>query len=219
MTDKAFYQKAAAEFAAGEIDEALRIKVEVENPDASNTVQRAKYIQLRAQELSTERLRNIPAQAAKAAGWINFGALSILVPRRPWHWVVWVAILLFLSFVPFGVVVAVPLAVVLIISSRSYPTDLPPIDWGTWFAWVAELAVFCGLLAFIQALRQQGAPIEYTLGWSLPYVGVIAVPGVVMGLATHLRKPDVVLVITLLWGIAVMLTDFGVRSVVAGVLQ
>ena len=52
MTDKAYYQAAAAEVADGVIDDALWIKVNAELPGTSDNVRRAKYIQLRAEELA-----------------------------------------------------------------------------------------------------------------------------------------------------------------------
>lgn len=52
VTDKAYYQAAAAEVADGVIDRALWIKVNAELPGTSDAVRQAKYIQLRAEELA-----------------------------------------------------------------------------------------------------------------------------------------------------------------------
>lgn len=54
MTDKTYYQAAAAEVAQGCIDKALWIKVSADLPAAEPRVKQAKYIQLRAQELAAE---------------------------------------------------------------------------------------------------------------------------------------------------------------------
>ena len=58
MTDKAFYQAAAAEVANGQLDDALWIKVNAELPEATDVVKQAKYIQLRAQEVSGAAKKN-----------------------------------------------------------------------------------------------------------------------------------------------------------------
>jgi hypothetical protein len=67
MTDKMFYQTAAAEAAAGVIDKALWIKIGAENPTATDHVLRALYIQARAAELSREGMtKTVAAATAKA---------------------------------------------------------------------------------------------------------------------------------------------------------
>lgn len=52
MTDKRFYQIAAAEVAQGQIDQALWIKVTTDMAGENNIIRQARYIQLRAQEIS-----------------------------------------------------------------------------------------------------------------------------------------------------------------------
>ena len=54
MTDKTFYQAAAAEVADGVIDSALWIKVGAEMPGADNVARQAKYIQLRVADSTTK---------------------------------------------------------------------------------------------------------------------------------------------------------------------
>ena len=57
MVDKVHYQAAAAEVADGNIDQALWIKVNSDMPEATGIAKQAKYIQLRAQELSIENAK------------------------------------------------------------------------------------------------------------------------------------------------------------------
>lgn len=54
MTHKTFYQLAAAEVAAGRLDDALWIKVNAELPNADERTRQAKYIALRAEEMAME---------------------------------------------------------------------------------------------------------------------------------------------------------------------
>ncbi len=77
MTDKAFYQAAAAEVADGVLDRALWIKVNAELPGASDVVQQAKYVQFRAEEL---------ARAARST------TISRLLPRTGPQWALCVVI-------------------------------------------------------------------------------------------------------------------------------
>ncbi|WP_147281783.1 hypothetical protein [Dyella solisilvae] len=52
MTDKTFYQAAAAEVAGGYVDLDLWAKVNAKDPNAAKIERQAKYIQLRAQEMA-----------------------------------------------------------------------------------------------------------------------------------------------------------------------
>jgi len=54
MTHKTFYQLAAAEVAAGHVDDALWIKVNAELPNADDKARQAQYITLRAEEMAVE---------------------------------------------------------------------------------------------------------------------------------------------------------------------
>lgn len=63
MTNKVFYQAAAAEVASGAIDNALWIKVNAELPEADDRARQAKYIALRAQELAVGNVKQ------RATGW------------------------------------------------------------------------------------------------------------------------------------------------------
>lgn len=54
MPSKLFYQRAVDEVSNGTIDQALWIKVVADMPSADKVTQQAKYIQLRAKELSYE---------------------------------------------------------------------------------------------------------------------------------------------------------------------
>lgn len=67
MTDKSFYQAAAAEVAAGQLDSALWIKVNAEMPEAAIVARHAKYIQLRAQELSLESKAAVVSHGVRRA--------------------------------------------------------------------------------------------------------------------------------------------------------
>lgn len=58
MTSKVFYQAAAAEVAAGHLDEALWIKVNAEIPSADDKVRQAKYVALRAEEMAVESAKH-----------------------------------------------------------------------------------------------------------------------------------------------------------------
>lgn len=58
MTHKTFYQLAAAEVAAGHIDDALWIKVNAELADADDKARQAKYIILRAEEMAVESAKS-----------------------------------------------------------------------------------------------------------------------------------------------------------------
>lgn len=58
MTHKTFYQLAAAEVAAGHVDDALWIKVNVELPNADDKARQAKYITLRAEEMAVESAKH-----------------------------------------------------------------------------------------------------------------------------------------------------------------
>lgn len=79
MTHKSYYEAAAAEVAAGRLDNALWIKVNAEMPDADNSVRQAKYIALRAQELATAN-----------AGTMLRKWTSVFHGRR-WYW--WLGLL------------------------------------------------------------------------------------------------------------------------------
>lgn len=57
MTNKLFYQQAAAEIAEGNMDQALLIKVKAHMPTAAKDHQQARYIQLRAREFAIESAR------------------------------------------------------------------------------------------------------------------------------------------------------------------
>jgi len=77
MTDKRFYQAAASEAHAGDIDPSLWIKVNAELPKGTEAEKQAYYIRLRAVELSHghARLR-----------------LLRLAPRAWWHWLLDLAV-------------------------------------------------------------------------------------------------------------------------------
>lgn len=65
MPNKTFYQAAADELARGHRDEALWTMVATDNPDAGDTVVRARYIQERARELERESLKASVGAAAR----------------------------------------------------------------------------------------------------------------------------------------------------------
>ena len=88
MTDKAFYQAAAAEVANGVMDHALWIKVNAELPSANHIVQQAKYIQLRAKEL---------AHAARSR------SISRFYPRTGWQWILYAGIAFVVAWIFGGV--------------------------------------------------------------------------------------------------------------------
>ena len=58
MTDKSFYQAAAAEVSMRRVDDALWIKVCADMPQGDNASRQAKYIQLRAEELAVDDAKN-----------------------------------------------------------------------------------------------------------------------------------------------------------------
>lgn len=93
VTHKSFYEAAAAEVAAGRLDNALWIKVNADLPGADNSARQAKYIALRAQELATEKAGDA------VRGWFDF------FRGRRWYWwasfIVVVYIALFIVSVPF----------------------------------------------------------------------------------------------------------------------
>lgn len=74
MTDKAFYQEASEELANNGRDEALWALVVAQNPEASDAVQRAKYIQKRANELASAQLK---AKVRRGFGWIRKAAIGL----------------------------------------------------------------------------------------------------------------------------------------------
>ncbi len=77
MTHKSYYQTAASEVADGVLDTALWTKVNVELVGADDDVRQAKYIQLRAQELSIENAQSAAHGAwAYAWPWIKWGAVG-----------------------------------------------------------------------------------------------------------------------------------------------
>jgi hypothetical protein len=69
MAGKRFYQAAADEISAGSIDQALWVKVGADMPQAEAVARQAKYIQLRAQELSAETKKNTAAALWRGASW------------------------------------------------------------------------------------------------------------------------------------------------------
>jgi hypothetical protein len=98
MTDKAFYQAAAAEVAGGQIDQALWIKVTADLAGSDNLTRQAKYIQLRAQELAIGAAKEKVVGAGKsarrlgkkvvkwglivAAVWIVLGSISMIYDKH-----------------------------------------------------------------------------------------------------------------------------------------
>lgn len=83
MTNKMFYLEAANEVERNEIDQALWIKVTAEMPDAQAAQRNAKYIQLRAQELSVEATKAKASSAghafSRALKWCVIIALLLLL--------------------------------------------------------------------------------------------------------------------------------------------
>lgn len=79
MTHKSFYEAAAAEVAAGHLDNALWIKVNAEMADADNGARQARYITLRAQEMAVE------AAAYKVRRWM---------PHSVGTWVLYLAVVI-----------------------------------------------------------------------------------------------------------------------------
>ncbi len=78
MTHKTHYQTAASEVAAGVLDAALWTKVNVELVGADDGVRQAKYIQLRAQELSIENARSAASGTwSRVWPWIKWGAIAV----------------------------------------------------------------------------------------------------------------------------------------------
>ncbi len=71
MAHKTYYQTAASEVADGTIDTALWTKMNVDFVGATDDVRQAKYIQLRAQELSIENAKR---------------GIARFVPRTWWQW-------------------------------------------------------------------------------------------------------------------------------------
>ena len=71
MAHKTYYQTAASEVADGTIDTALWTKVNVDFVGTTDDVRQAKYIQLRAQELSIENAKR---------------GIARFVPRTWWQW-------------------------------------------------------------------------------------------------------------------------------------
>lgn len=68
MTDKAFYQAAAAEVASGNLDSALWIKTCAEMPGTDDLTRQAKYIQLRAKEMAGSSAKFRAASLAPHTG-------------------------------------------------------------------------------------------------------------------------------------------------------
>lgn len=206
MTDKIYYQQAASELEAGQIDQALWVKVEAEHPEASKTVQRAIYIKLRAQELATERLRQIPIKALQAEG------LRKLVPRRPWHWLIYAIVVYFawgaatliagdlgIAVLPLGIVGGIVIA-------RSNPSDLPPIEWSGWLMWLAEITMLALLWAALLGPTTSNA--LYWLGTAVIPFGVLSVPGILIAFGTHFRRPVLALGVTLAWAVLAFMVVF-----------
>lgn len=88
MTDKRYYEAAANEVHAGDIDPSLWIKVNADYPNANDAEKQAAYIRLRAQELSHghARLR-----------------LLRLAPRAWWHWLLDLAVAFVISAIIEGI--------------------------------------------------------------------------------------------------------------------
>jgi hypothetical protein len=63
--NKVYYQRAAAEAAAGHVDQALWIKIRADNPDVDDTSLHVRYIRARAEELAAEGLKTSVATAVK----------------------------------------------------------------------------------------------------------------------------------------------------------
>ena len=80
MTNKVFYQAAAAEVADGALDEALWTKVTVELVGADPVARQAKYIQLRAQEMALETKKNAALNIwRRIPWWVKWPAIAIAV--------------------------------------------------------------------------------------------------------------------------------------------
>lgn len=78
MTNKVFYQAAAAEVVAGHLDEALWIKVNAELPSADDKVRQAKYVALRAEEMAVEsaKRRVLRWMPRSVVGWLAYAAVA-----------------------------------------------------------------------------------------------------------------------------------------------
>jgi len=202
MTDKAHYQQAASEFEAGQIDQALWIKVEVEHPEATKTMQRAIYIKLRAEELATERLRQLPAKALRSEG------IRRLIPRRPWHWLIYAVLVFLLANIlgeaaganaagsVFTGVMALGIAAGIVIA-RVNPSDQPRIEWSGWLLWLAEVVLLA--LLWMAFSEPPTSNVPFWLGAMLVRLGIVCVPGIVVAFGTHFRKPMLAMGITLGW--------------------
>lgn len=72
MTHKTFYQLAAAEVAAGRLDDALWIKVNAELPNSDDKTRQAKYITMRAKEMAADNAKHRLARwvPQSVAGWL-----------------------------------------------------------------------------------------------------------------------------------------------------
>lgn len=94
MTNKVFYQAAAAEVASGAIDSALWIKVNAELPEADERARQAKYIALRAQELSVTAVKHgAVSWWRRVPGWVKWPVVVIAA----YMLIVWVTATLFVQ--------------------------------------------------------------------------------------------------------------------------
>lgn len=92
MTHKAFYQAAAAEVAQGHLDTALWIKVNAEMPGSDEATKQARYIALRAAEMSRE------SAAHTLRGWM---------PHSFWTWVGYVVLVIIVATILEAITVAI----------------------------------------------------------------------------------------------------------------
>jgi len=88
MADKHFYQMAAEEVQAGQLDQALWIKIGADFPNESDVGKQAQYIRLRAAELSNTHKAGIARR---------------LKPQKWWQWLLYVVI----SYIVAAVVAAI----------------------------------------------------------------------------------------------------------------
>jgi len=89
MADKRFYQMAADEVRAGQVDQALRIKIGAEYPSESDVGKQAQYIRLRAAELSNNH---------------KVGLARRLKPQKWWQWLLYVVVTFFVADIVAAVV-------------------------------------------------------------------------------------------------------------------
>jgi hypothetical protein len=83
VTNKVFYQAAAAEVASGAIDGALWIKVNAELPEADDRARQAKYIALRAEEMAGDSTKQ------RVLRWF---------PHSFWGWTVYLVVTLVFAY-------------------------------------------------------------------------------------------------------------------------